>query len=80
MKIVNQKLSKTLPAESIGFASTPNKVGELAPDTVIIHFTAGRSAESSVAWFRDPEAKASAHIVIDREGKMTQMVEFNRKA
>lgn len=80
MKIVNQKLSKTLPAESIGFTSTPNKGGEITPDTVIIHFTAGRSAESSVAWFRDPEAKASAHIVIDREGKITQLVEFNRKA
>lgn len=76
MKIVNQKLSKTLPDEAISFTATPNKGGEMTPDAVIIHFTAGRSAESSVAWFRDPGAKVSAHIVIDREGKITQMVEF----
>lgn len=80
MKIVNQKLSKTLASETVTFTATPNKGDEMVPDSIIIHFTAGRSAESSVAWFKDPEAKASAHIVIDREGKITQMVEFNRKA
>lgn len=80
MKILNDKLSKTISSESINFTATSNKGGEITPDSIIIHFTAGRSAESSVAWFKNPEAKASAHIVIDREGKITQMVEFNKKA
>lgn len=80
MKILNNKLSKTLSSESISFVSTPNKGGEIIPDSIIIHFTAGRSAESSVEWFKNPEAKASAHLVIDRDGKVIQMVEFNHKA
>jgi N-acetylmuramoyl-L-alanine amidase len=45
---------------------------------LIIHFTAGRDAASSVSWFRDPAAKASAHLVIDRvNGEITQMTDFN---
>lgn len=80
MKILKNKLSKTLSNESISFTDTPNKGGDMNPDTIIIHFTAGRSAESSVSWFKDPAAKASAHLVIDREGKITQMIEFGKKA
>ncbi|MCJ8152440.1 N-acetylmuramoyl-L-alanine amidase [Chryseobacterium sp. SSA4.19] len=80
MKILNNKLIKTTPSETLSFIASPNKGGEMQPDAVIIHFTAGRSAESSIAWFKNPEAKASAHLVIDRDGKVTQMVEFNRKA
>jgi N-acetylmuramoyl-L-alanine amidase len=33
-----------------------------------------------VAWLRNPAAKASAHLVIGRDGRIVQMVAFNRKA
>lgn len=80
MKVLKDKLSKTVSGESISFTDTPNKGGNIVPEYIIIHFTAGRGADSSVSWFKDPAAKASAHLVIDREGKITQMVDFNRKA
>ncbi|NIF05357.1 SH3 domain-containing protein [Chryseobacterium sp. Tr-659] len=80
MIILKDKLGKTISGESISFVDTPNKGGIIIPEYIIIHFTAGRGAESSISWFKDPTAKASAHIVIDRDGRVTQMVEFNKKA
>lgn len=43
------------------------------PVLLVIHFTAGMSAESSIDWWRNPGAKgASAHIIIDRDGTVIQ--------
>lgn len=47
------------------------------PDAIVIHYTAGLSAESSVAWLCNPTAKASAHVVIARDGAITQLVPFD---
>lgn len=46
---------------------------------LVIHFTAGASAESSIEFWRTPAAKgASAHIVIDRDGTVYQTRPFDR--
>jgi N-acetylmuramoyl-L-alanine amidase len=46
---------------------------------LIIHFTSGWSAQSSVDFWKTPEAKgASAHIIIDRDGSIIQTRPFNR--
>jgi N-acetylmuramoyl-L-alanine amidase len=48
---------------------------------LVIHFTAGASAESSINWWRKPAARGtSAHIVIDRDGTVFQCRPFNRTA
>ena len=48
---------------------------------LIIHFTAGASAQSSINWWKNPKAKGtSAHIVIDRDGTIYQCRPFNRTA
>lgn len=47
------------------------------PDTIIIHYTAGRDAESSAKFLARDDVQASAHIVIDREGKIIQLVGFD---
>lgn len=45
---------------------------------LVMHFTAGASAESSISWWKQPAAKgASAHIVIDRDGTVYQCRPFN---
>lgn len=45
---------------------------------LVIHFTAGASAESSIEFWRTPAAKgASAHLVIDRNGTVYQCRPFN---
>lgn len=46
---------------------------------LVIHFTSGATAKSSIEFWKSPEARgASAHIVIDRDGKIFQCRPFNR--
>ena len=46
---------------------------------LVIHFTAGASAKSSIEFWKTPAARgASAHIVIDRDGTIYQCRPFNR--
>src|SRR5687767_7791791 len=46
-------------------------------DTIIIHYTAGGSPESSIATLIDPNIRASAHVVVGRDNSVTQLVPFN---
>lgn len=48
------------------------------PDTIIIHYTAGPSLSSCINTFKDPSVEASAHIVIDADGTVTQLIPFNK--
>ncbi|WP_345971067.1 N-acetylmuramoyl-L-alanine amidase [Sulfurimonas sp. HSL1-6] len=50
------------------------------PDTVVIHFTAGPTLASAVNTFKNPDIEASAHLIIDRDGTVVQMVDFGRIA
>jgi N-acetylmuramoyl-L-alanine amidase len=46
---------------------------------VVIHFTSGATAQSSIDFWKSPEAKgALAHVIIDRDGTVTQIRAFNR--
>jgi len=48
---------------------------------LVIHFTAGASALSSISWWQDPKARgASAHFVIDRDGAIYQCRPCNKTA
>jgi len=48
-----------------------------AKKAIVLHFTATDTAKSTLAWFSKAEAKTSTHIVIDRDGKITQLVPFD---
>jgi N-acetylmuramoyl-L-alanine amidase len=45
-----------------------------------MHYTASGNAAGAISWFADPQSKVSAHIVIAKDGTITQCVPFNRKA
>jgi len=81
MKIANHQLKDD---DLLSFDyKTPNisgKFGEGLPDTLVIHFTAGSSAESSARHLCKPSARASAHLVVGRDGKVYQLAPFNRVA
>jgi len=48
---------------------------------LVLHFTSGASAKSSVEFWRSPEAKgAEAHLIIDRDGTLYQILPFNQRA
>jgi N-acetylmuramoyl-L-alanine amidase len=67
----------------VAIADTPNKGGAFKgglPDTIVIHFTAGRDAKSAIKTLIDPAVKASAHLVVGRDGSVTQLVPFDTVA
>lgn len=51
-----------------------------APDILLLHYTGMVSAERAVAWLADPASGVSCHYVIDREGRITQMVDEQMRA
>lgn len=58
---------------------SPNHSGKFEkglPDTVILHFTSG-NFRAALNTFTNPREKASAHIIIDRDGSITQLVPFD---
>ena len=79
MKIINHRLvlEDGKPAR---FEESPNHGGTIKPSYIVMHFTSAGSLDSTISWFRNPSAKVSAHLVIDRDGTIVQMVPFNLKA
>lgn len=63
--------------QQAAFIPTPNKGGKYTPKYLVMHYTAVTSATSSINWFKNPDAKASAHLLIDRAGNVTQFAPFN---
>lgn len=74
MEIVDHKL------KGVPFAATPNMGGALEPEYLVIHYTVSTSATGTIRTFQSPAARASAHLVLDRDGSFTQLVPFNRQA
>lgn len=66
-----------LAGEQVAFRATPNVGGVLAPRWLVLHYTAGASAASSIESLCKPKGKASAHLVLARDGAITQLAPFN---
>lgn len=79
MKITAHQLS----SGGAKYKESPNHGGKFnqgRADTIVIHFTAGSSFESAVNHLCSDKTKASAHLVIGREGEITQLVPFDTVA
>lgn len=58
--------------------TTEKTSGEyISLDTIVLHYTAGRNARSSAITLCDPDVRASAHLIIGREGELFQLAPFN---
>jgi len=79
MRIQNYKLVSE-NGEQASFDSSPNSSASVSPLYLVMHYTAGLTLDGTISWFKTPDAKASAHIVIGRDGRIVQMVPFNRQA
>ncbi len=60
--------------------SKKNKTPLVTIDTIVIHYTAGGSALSSAQFLAKEDSRASAHLVIARNGKIYQLVDFETQA
>lgn len=79
MKIVNHRLVKD-DGTPYPFVKTPNVGGRVEHRYLVMHYTAGGSAKESIDFLATKAARASAHVVIGRDGAITQMVPFDRVA
>lgn len=80
MKIKNHRLHDS-QGKALPFEKSPNvSSGTLEPRYLVMHYTAGSSARESIDWLVNKAARASAHLVVDRNGEITQLVPFNRVA
>ena len=66
--------------EAISFQKSPNQSDKFSPIYLMVHYTAGCTLEGAVSWFMNPDARASSHVVIGRDGQVVQMVAFNKRA
>jgi N-acetylmuramoyl-L-alanine amidase len=76
MKIQNDLLFDN-SNHQVDFQATPNKGGKLTPQYLVMHYTAATLAKGSISWFLNKQAQASAHLLIDRDGTITQFAPFN---
>jgi len=66
---------------NVEYQQSPNHSGEIDPSIIVQHHTGGwPDGAGSVSWLCNPDAQASAHLVINDKGKITQLVPFNIKA
>ncbi len=64
----------------VPFVESRSRGGELDPEAVVLHYTATQTAESAIRTLTDRNSSVSAHLVIDRDGTVTQLVPFDRVA
>jgi RHS repeat-associated protein len=88
--LFNDPLGDTIIVRN-GLASGDNVTVNLEPSVdrnklpngtkaIVLHRTAGASARSAIDTWKAENGKAGAHIVVDKDGKVTQVVSFDNKA
>lgn len=83
MEINNHWLTTTAANEKITISKSNNVRDLIDPDYLIIHYTATDTAKSAVDWFMNTKNnpdKIAAHIVIDVDGTITQLIPFDHRA
>lgn len=76
-RVVDHKL------KAARFLMSPNQGTAIRPTLLLMHYTAGRSFDKTVALMRNPdgENQRSAHLVLARDGVgLVQLVAFNKAA
>ncbi len=65
------------------FVASPNfnwRPDGQAITCIVLHSTAQPNLQTTVNWFLTPESKVSAHFVVDKDGRVVQMVPVEARA
>ena len=77
-------LEKELATEMINISPSANAKENITPTYLIIHYTATDTASQAIDWFMsvppDNPNRIAAHIVVDLDGTITQLIPFNKRA
>jgi N-acetylmuramoyl-L-alanine amidase len=65
---------------SATYIASPNKGGAIEPIFIVQHYTAGYTAQSAINTLVRKGSGVSAHVVVDLDGTITQLVPFNVRA
>ena len=57
-----------------------NRRGFVTPNMVVLHYTAMKSSDDAIARMSDPKSEVSAHYLIDKFGKIIQLVDEQKRA
>jgi N-acetylmuramoyl-L-alanine amidase len=66
---------KTIPAPSPNFDARSGP-----PDMIVLHYTGMRTGEAALGRLRDPEARVSAHYMVEEDGRVFALVPEARRA
>lgn len=68
--------------EGIQYTPSPNTGGPMmsGPDTLLLHYTETPTMASALRTLTSPTSKVSAHLLIDRDGTIHQLVPFTTVA
>ncbi len=72
LQIINHKLV------NVPYNALPHSSSSLTPNYIAAHYTAGTSVNGSISHLRS--VGLSYHVIIDRDGSMTQCAPFNKRA
>lgn len=62
-------------------APSPNFDARTLPiSMIVLHYTGMQSAQAAIDRLRDPEAKVSAHYLVDEDGTILRMVDEDKRA
>lgn len=62
-------------------APSPNFDARALPvSMIVLHYTGMQSAQAAIDRLRDPEAKVSAHYVVDEDGRILRLVDEGKRA
>jgi N-acetylmuramoyl-L-alanine amidase len=78
MKITNHLLDD--PQVRIG--DSPNQGGTIKPTVIVLHYTAsgGADGKGDASYLSRAVSRASAHVVVGRDGSIDQIIPFNKRA
>lgn len=79
MRVIDHRLYRD-DGQAVTYRPSPNQSAGIEHLYLVVHFTAGRGFAQSCDWLCNPKAKASAHLVIARDGEVAQLVPFSRRA
>lgn len=70
-----------MPTLDLIEAPSPNfDLRRALPDIIVLHYTGMQSGEAAIARLRDPEARVSAHYVVEEDGRLFRLVPEERRA
>ncbi len=61
----------------VPYKKSPNVGREIVPQIIVIHYTGDNSAQGAISWLCARQSGVSAHLVVDKDGSVTQLVPLN---